>query len=159
MPRLRGMLRGLNVYRPVLMIDVGVADSVQRVGGVLDSGADYTLVPGQLIEDVFDVPFEDLEPVPTKGVGVGGAFEMRICYGKIAWRTWHVTDWFLVAERAALEEPLLGREDFFRRFDVNFSWNHSPPFFDVDPTEESPTSVREIEDEEKRLGGASDKSE
>ena len=103
---------------------------------VLDSGADRSLFPVSFVEalgvDVDKLPEvkrKDGSPMP--GGGVGGEFEMKECRGKLRWRQWKFADRFWVGPDGT-PWPLIGRDDFFARFDVHFYWSEAPPVFEIE---------------------------
>jgi hypothetical protein len=62
--------------------------------------------------------------------GIGGDFEARIATGKMRWQGRLICDHFVVIENLPL--ILLGRAEFFAKYEVTFLWSESPPCFDVD---------------------------
>lgn len=124
-------------YQPVLTVDVvvGKGKRVQSITAVLDSGADRTVVPRGIVEalgvnyDGLKTPL-DSDGEPIQGQGADGAFEIRICRGKVRWRTTTVCTEFWVANCGYV---LLGRDDFFKKFDVMFDWSAPDPYVDIEP--------------------------
>lgn len=56
-------------------------------------------------------------------------------WGGAVSHTWGavICEEFEVAPPGSLPIILLGREEFFTKFRVNFLWHRNPPVFDVDP--------------------------
>lgn len=121
-------------YLPILRVVVHIGQQSQRTIGLVDSGCDTTIIPAERLDGFRRVRFGDL-PEPEglrESVGVGGAFETRVCEGRLTWRGMTLCESFLVAERGCLPYVLLGRDDFFSRFDVRFRWDAEPPIFGVE---------------------------
>ena len=72
---------------------------------VLDSGADRSLFPVSFVEAL--------------GVDVD-----KLPEAKCADRFWVGPD--------GTPWPLIGRDDFFARFDVHFYWSEAPPVFEIE---------------------------
>jgi hypothetical protein len=66
-------------------------------------------------------------------VGAGGQFKKSLCKGKLTYCGRVICDEFEVAPPGLLDVILLGREEFFTKFRVNFLWHKAPPVFDLDP--------------------------
>lgn len=79
MPRVEATAAGPNRWSPLLAIGAVVGGARGNFTALLDSGADMTILPGELAE-AFGVNFAALTPLSGPGVGVGGTFDMR-------WRT------------------------------------------------------------------------
>ena len=139
MPRIEGQDLGRGIPEPVLTITIINGNLATQGPAVVDSGADLTVVPAG-IAAVVGIDFSTL-PAPTgDSRGAGGSFEARPVRAKIRWRQWDVCDAFQVAEPGSLDDVLLGREDFFKRFKVSFNWGRTPPILDVDPLAAAPTA-------------------
>lgn len=88
------------------------------------------------IAEALGVNYDKLnEPVDSdgnviKGQGADGSFEIRVCRGKVRWRTTVICNEFWVANSGYV---LLGRDDFFKRFDVMFDWSTDSPYVDIEP--------------------------
>lgn len=94
---------------------------------VVDSGADTTSVPAEFLEGT-PIDVASL-PIVGEGSGAGGKFPYRLCQTEIWWEKWKVCDRFLVLDAGQMGDlpvVLLGREDFFKRFDVSFDWSRTP---------------------------------
>ena len=63
------------------------------------------------------------------GEGADGAFEIKVCRGKVRWHGRTVCDEFWVANTSKV---LLGRADFFTLYDVFFDWSADPPYMDIE---------------------------
>lgn len=78
------------------------------------------------------VTFTSLPPLP-EGMSASGKFQKSLGTGTITCLGRVLCDEFEVAPPGALQIILLGREEFFTKFRVNFLWHRNPPVFDVDP--------------------------
>ena len=130
MPRVTGTELTPGLFRPVLTITVAIGAAVLDGPAIVDSGADRTIIPAEIVE-LAGIVFTDLPLTSEQGIGAGGGFETRTCKGKVKWRSWLICSEFLVADH--LPFALLGREDFFKRFNVRFGWHRDPPTVDIDP--------------------------
>jgi hypothetical protein len=128
-PRIGGVLGPNGRYLPELVVEIGVESHEPfEVTAVVDSGADMTIFPAEDLE-AHEILFADMSYASTgKGVGDGCEFEIRSCEGTVKWKTWEFAETLYVAEPGAFEKGLLGREDFFAAFSVNFAgWTARPP--------------------------------
>jgi predicted aspartyl protease len=132
MPRIEGIDVGAGRYRPMVEITIELPNGNEGRGfAIVDSGADETIIPGDIIQ-ALGVKFSDL-PAAGSGTGAGGAFKQGLCKGVIRFRGQEVCTEFTVAEPGKLGAALLGRSDFFSKFVVRFQWHRNPPFMDIDP--------------------------
>lgn len=127
MTRVAGTLNTANgLYYPIIKIDVSVAGAGSfSTDALVDSGADYTTIPASLIDSVLNIPWSSLA---ADGVafGVGGQFGQRKLRGEVRWKSRVVCREFKVVE--TLTVAVVGREDFFSRFTVDFNpWTGVPP--------------------------------
>lgn len=103
------------------------------VNALVDSGADTTIVPADLLPDPQD--WGTLPPFPGLaggGTGAGGGFDIRCFVGcSVEWRGIVFATDIAVAEPGKSVPILLGRNDFFRTFAVQFQWHKKPPIFHV----------------------------
>lgn len=133
MPRVEGIQVMPGVFAPLLIVSIEFSSVVLEGPALIDSGADCTVIPGEILEATAHT-FDSLPPHPGTSVGAGGKFETRICQGgTVKWRKWTICDEFQVAAPGTLPWALLGRQDFFRLFVVRFQWHRNPPFTDIDP--------------------------
>lgn len=121
-------------YFPVLEVGLRLSRGESHAHpGVVDSGADMTSVPAEFLEGT-SVDYTTL-PVVGQGSGAGGTFPFRLCQREIWWEKWKVCDQFIVlnpGQMGDLPTVLLGRADFFTRFDVRFEWSRKPiPYFHI----------------------------
>jgi hypothetical protein len=125
---------GADIFRPIIVVSIDVAASGVRVPALVDSGADNTLVPFELIRPL-GIDFATLPPGPG-GSGPGGSLDVRPCKGIMRWDAGNailMTE-FLVAEPGkGPDTVLLGRADFFKLYVPRFHWHRDPPVFDLDP--------------------------
>lgn len=136
MPRLAGTQIGVRPdgsphYVPLIRVQLESGTMSAEVGGILDSGADHTIVPAAFAEAV-GVRFWSL-PRGTQGQGASGTFEMRRSSLRVHFDGRLICGGCLVAAPDTLPVLLLGRDDFFRMYQVRFSWHRDPPTFDLDP--------------------------
>lgn len=106
---------------------------------IVDSGATNTIFPAETLE-ANGIRYKDL-PIFGDSESASGSFETRLCLGVVKWRRTSFCDRFLVAEpRTTLGDwgwGLLGRDDFFNVFDVDFRWDIDDPVFSVDKRKSS----------------------
>jgi len=126
-----------NRFHPILTVTVNI-EGYEEVAhpAVVDSGAVQTIFPAELLE-ANGVQYESLAEVGGKGISATAEFDFRICQGILSWRGVPFCSYFLVAEAgtelAKQGRGLLGRDDFFRTFAVDFSgWRNDPPVFDLE---------------------------
>jgi hypothetical protein len=123
---------GAEIFRPIIVITIEIGGRSVRGPGLVDSGADTTLVPAEAIAPL-GVDFATLPPGPG-GLGPGGGLQTRRCTGVMRWDRIVLMTEFVVAEPGkGPETVLLGRADFFQLFVPRFHWHKSPPVFDLDP--------------------------
>lgn len=132
MPRVEGTAVGPNRWTPLITVSLVVVDKTFNFTALVDSGADCTILPAELVEAV-GVPFSSLPKSPGSGVGAGGAFEIRVGRGDLIYDGVKFATQFSVAAPKCLASPLLGRSDFMRLFVVRFNWHKTPPEFHIDP--------------------------
>jgi hypothetical protein len=120
------------VHLPLLKIDIVLAKKTRQLTAMVDSGADRTVVPRAIIE-ALGVNWDSLKVAQTDGVGASGVFEIRICRGKIRWRGKTICEEFWTTDMDKRGIVLLGREDFFTKYDVDFRWSVQPPYMDINP--------------------------
>lgn len=136
MPRIEGTKVGLDglgrmVHSPIIFVHLLYGGLGLEVQAVVDSGADTTVIPAE-IAAVVGVEWAKL-PSGTKGLGVGGACEMRLVDMTIKYKDWKYSGLVAIAEPKHLPVVLLGRTDFFRSFVARFHWFKDPPEFHLDP--------------------------
>ena len=123
---------GAEIYRPLIILTIEIGGRSVRGPGLIDSGADNTLVPFDAVAPL-GVDFARL-PVGYAGSGPGGSLETRKCKGVIRWEKVTLMTEFNVAEPGkGPDTVLLGRADFFSMFVPRFHWHKTPPVFDLDP--------------------------
>lgn len=133
MPRFTAQLLAPDRHLPLVQIVLRLHSGPLLIPEALvDSGADTTVLPAESLEGI--ASYRSLTPLAGGGArGPGGAFEVRRCDGTLAFENTIFARRFAVAEPGALPLPVLGRDDFFRRFAVSFDWYRDPPTFDIDP--------------------------
>jgi hypothetical protein len=131
-PAIPGAATGPNKWTPYLNV-VLLADSGKqlRARAVVDSGADWTVVPGELAL-ALGVDWTALPASPDIATGAGGSFEPRFAPIAVWYGTVEVCPVVRVAPVGAMPAMVLGREEFFSRFRVCFDWEQQPPTFTVD---------------------------
>lgn len=124
----------MDVFRPIIFVEIKVGTRSIRVPALVDSGADNTLVPAPFMAPL-GVDFHRL-PAGHGGSGPGGNLDVRLCQGTMIWEQGKAVlmTQFMVAEPGkGPDTVLLGRADFFKLYVPRFSWHKSPPSFDLDP--------------------------
>lgn len=81
--------------------------------------------------DLLGVPYDSLPSLPSKMTGIGGDVEACMGTGRIRWEGRTICDHFVVMRDLPI--LLLGRAEFFTKYDVRFVWSGAPPYFDVEP--------------------------
>jgi hypothetical protein len=123
---------GLAIYRPYIILSIELTIGSVKGPGLVDSGADNTLVPFEAIEPL-GIDFWKLPEGPD-GSGPGGSLRTRACQGTIRWDKAVLMTEFMVAEPGkGPDAVLLGRADFFKLYVPRFHWYKDPPVFDLDP--------------------------
>ena len=137
MTRIPATVGSGGAFYPFVGVDVRLpAGLAPRVfTALVDSGADRTVVPRFVIDalgvDHRTLPIlADERGTPLKGEGADGRFEIRICRGSVRWQGVTICEEFWVTNAPVV---LLGRADFFRRFDVFFDWSATLPYMDIEP--------------------------
>ncbi len=116
---------GRDSYRPIVIVTIEVRGRQIQGAAMVDSGADNTLVPAEALAPA-GIDFESL-PEAAIGAGVGGPLATRRCSGTVRYQEWEVCRSFSVAEPGKLDIILLGRADFFTKFETRFRWHAVPP--------------------------------
>ncbi len=123
---------GKPIYRPIIRLTLEIGGRGLEYPGLVDSGADGTLVPFEAVEPL-GVDFKKL-PLGPGGHGPGGGLDTRPCQGVIRWGKAVLLTEFIVAEPTKGPDcVLLGRADFFKLYVPRFHWHKNPPVFDLDP--------------------------
>lgn len=119
------------VFRPLITVTlgIGVPPKTQDVLMLLDSGADFTMLPPDLAVGISELPLKKLGVDAGRVYGIGGSVRIRevtieITYNSVTYST--------AARVGATPIPLLGR-DFMRLFRVSFHWDRDRPEFFIDP--------------------------
>jgi hypothetical protein len=137
MPRIAGTPTGYNhpitghpIHAPLILVTISVAAvPAIQVPAIVDSGADTTSVPASRLAAI-GVNINSLPYLGTTN-GVGGQANMWRCDGVITWEGRHICASFVVADK--LPVVLLGREDFFKEYTVDFSaWSRNPPIMRIE---------------------------
>lgn len=133
-PRVAGTLGKWGFYIPKLVVQVSLpgTDSFELTA-IVDSGADMSIFPAEELE-AHGLQVDAWPSIgPGKGVGENCDFEIRRGEGELRWKKWVFATNILVAEAGALQEGLLGREDFFKTFAVNLAgWRSDPPWMVIE---------------------------
>lgn len=131
MPRIQGVEIRPGNFAPILRISLEIDGVTIETPAVIDSGADSTIAPAELLEGHPTLNYENLPLSPLGGEGAGGDFELREVAGVVKWREWVITERVAFAEPDAIDLPLLGRSDFFSICAIAFAWHESPPTFEL----------------------------
>lgn len=114
---------------PILRLALIGPDGTRGIAGVVDSGADRTLLPKSLAAEL-GISGEDLEPTPEGSGGAGGAWfptwvipysikaQVIVPFPEPRGLEPWGPEMDLTPEFAADTIPLFGREDFFEAFTV-----------------------------------------
>jgi hypothetical protein len=119
----------------IQLVDVPLPDgSLFTLTGLalVDSGADMSIVPAESLA-TFGVDWNKLSSPIEESKGAGGKLRFRRFDAKLVWEGYSLSDHVALAEPKRLPGPLLGRNDFFVRFNVRFRWFKSPPELEIDP--------------------------
>ena len=103
-----------------------------QLRAIVDSGADTSILPGEILP-VVGLAWEELEGEIATSRGIGGEARYKRCAGSIKWGGYVIGKTIAIAEPSTVPFPLLGRDDFFRRFVVHFRWAKNPPEMDIVP--------------------------
>lgn len=136
MPRIEGTKVGVDglgrtIYSPIVIVSLLFGQLGLDVQAIVDSGADTTVIPAE-VAAALGIEWTKL-PTGTKGLGVGGASEMRLVAMTVKYKEWKFSGPVTIAEPKHLPVVLLGRTDFFQSFVVRFHWFKTPPEFHIDP--------------------------
>jgi hypothetical protein len=124
---------GNDVWTPSIVVDLEYRGKTVRSMAIVDSGADVSLVPAELLETL-GISFKDLREV-LRGEGYRGSFEARQSDARLSWRGVTISESTMVVEPHTIPCVLLGRGDFFKRFVVTFDWSAKPPRMRVAPAD------------------------
>lgn len=130
MPQFSARIHAAGIYRPLVEVVLRAGRVRRRLTALVDSGADLSLIPAELLEDL--MPFESLARAgQAAGVGIAEmrSADLTLTFGG----TVFATRVLVVAPGTDLPFAVLGRDDFFRHFDVGFRWSQTPPTFSIEP--------------------------
>lgn len=121
----------LGQHRPYVQVQLTMGGVTQDVWMLLDTGADTTTIPPDLATALTGIEFDLLgDPGPDiNGVG-SSPTASRVADAELEYSTRRFALKLWVAPVPA---PVLGRNDFMRRFDCRFYWSRNPPEFFVEP--------------------------
>ena len=130
MPDFVARMDSSGTYRPIVEVVVRTGRVRRRLKALVDSGADRSIIPAELLGDL--VTFEEL---PSAGTAGGlGAVELRSADSSLSFAgTIFATSLLVTAPGTHLRYAVLGRDDFFKRFEICFRWTHRPPTFSIEP--------------------------
>jgi hypothetical protein len=132
-PRLQATEVSPGRFLPLLSLTLTI-DQVEVGGfGVVDSGADMTMLPDTAVE-ACGLDYDDIPGTAQVGEGAGSQFEFKLCDGSLKYDGKELCQQFAVAApKHHLRWALLGRKEFFTKYVVRFAWHRTPPDFNVDP--------------------------
>jgi hypothetical protein len=131
-PRIEGFEISPGVFLPLLVVSLSMNGKTISEMGLVDSGADHTMVPSAWVESC-GVSYASLGEEFT-GAGAGGGYQYKLGTGTIDYGGKPFsTEFQVAAPKCGLPGPLLGRNDFFKGYVVRFAWHRTPPDFNVDP--------------------------
>jgi hypothetical protein len=141
MPRVDGTPEDGTV-RPVIDIEIHApGKAAVPIRALVDSGADFAMIPIQIGEAIAGRPFDQIGPIAGHSVGLGGTpVPYRVLPGATmiyAGRTFATT-----VTVGQVPRVVVGQSDFLSRFDVRFYWGHNPKYLQIEPTQ--PATVRPI---------------
>ena len=99
---------------------------------IVDSGADFSIIPAEIFLAA-GVDWDKLPAPIETSHGAGGPLRYRWHDGNLIWEGHVIATRYAVGELGRVPLPLLGRDDFFRRFNVRFRWFKTPPEIEIDP--------------------------
>jgi hypothetical protein len=125
------------VYQPELTVQIVTPKIQFLLTGLLDSGADMTLLPAEDLE-AYGIMYADLDVIEdggrAQGVNEDCSFEYRRANGLLRWHGETFANEILVVEPGKIDMGLLGRADFFNTFNVSFEgWREATPWMDISP--------------------------
>lgn len=132
MPRFEGTQVHADTWSPLVQVEFRNDSGGLITTALVDSGADCTIIPAELLDLIPDVAWDDLEQL-ANSVGAGGGFECKRLQVTARFQDRTFATQVHVAEKGRLPWVLLGRSDFFATFVVRFAWHRQPPTFDIDP--------------------------
>lgn len=132
------------LYRPLIEVTLTIGTTSQLVWMLVDSGADRTTISPDLAKALTGLEFDQLgDPGPEiLGMGDtagGSGTPSREIDGEVAYLGRRVPARIWVAPTPY---PVLGREDFMKRFVCRFYWDRNPPEFFIEPTQ--PAQARPV---------------
>lgn len=143
MTKFEGTDLGNGQLGPLVWINVTIPtfNIQKRTLALIDSGADKTTLPYEIFTGT-PVDWADLIEA-NKGQGVGGRVFTRLIQGTVAHEgTTFINGDIHIMEPGKLPGILLGREDFFKTFKVDFQWEKTPPIFHVRPHQTPKANTR-----------------
>lgn len=113
---------------PMVRVEIEI-EGVRRTGPALvDSGTDHTMVPWRAIKDHPQLDRLLLPVTPELTYGMHGETPTYRCLGGVVrFAGREVCRDFLVFPREDEDEVVLGLQDFFRIFVVQFDWHRQRP--------------------------------
>lgn len=111
-------------FMPLVSVQTVILGTPRQFTALVDSGADYTVVPARLLV-AYGVDVRSL-PQGRPSVGANGTpiptwvYDMDLMYrGRLFAAS--------VGVLPSLPGPILGRDDFMRKFTVHMHWSDNPP--------------------------------
>ena len=131
-------------WRPLVEVKLTLGGTSQLVWMLVDSGADRTTISPDLAKALSGLEFDQVgDPGPEiLGMGdskAGSGTPSREVDAEVAYLGRKVPTRLWVAPTPY---PVLGREDFMKRFNCRFYWDRDPPEFFVEPAQ--PSSRRPV---------------
>ena len=118
------------IYRPVAQVSIWSEKGKHwsKIWMIVDTGADYTLLPRYLANDLKVSLEKDCKIFPTQGIG-GSERVYFLPKIKAKLGKWERTIPIGFLERDEIP-PLMGRHLFFETFETLFSTNHTVTFYE-----------------------------
>ncbi|MCD6495649.1 MAG: retropepsin-like domain-containing protein [Candidatus Aenigmarchaeota archaeon] len=113
-------------YRPKIPILISVGGHQTEVMGLIDSGSDFVLFP----KDIAEAVGINLTGKEEEADGIGGRVKCKsglatltLRRGSITKRLRNMRIHVLMDDRSGIDEILLGRNNFFKHFKIEFNEN------------------------------------
>jgi hypothetical protein len=124
---------GGGVYLPVVPLLIERSGRQLKTTGIVDTGADLTVMPAELLE-ALGTSWEELASnagTSMTAQGVSGKFDLLDSGARIRSFGREVTRHAMVAAPGGLHVIVLGRGDFLRQFKVTLDWTKTHPRFEL----------------------------
>jgi hypothetical protein len=128
--KIQGFEVAPSVFEPLILVTMRLNGQESEKLCLVDSGADGSLVSSEWLAEC-GVGYADLQD-PITAQSANDAMEIRPVYAELVYEGVAFATMFMASDPGP-KNPLLGRNDFFQHFAVNFSgWLLDPPYFRAD---------------------------